>query len=70
MSGRPTKQHGSDKVYQDENGLFFATAAIHQGRVTKVRQGPKTLDVTEARQMFNDALYRGIVVSDEEPETI
>lgn len=67
---KPTKQHGSDKVYQDGDGLFFATAAIHQGRVTKVRQGPKTIEITEARQAFNDALYRGIVVSDEEPETI
>lgn len=70
MPKMPTKQHGSDRVYQDENGLFFATAAIHQGRVTKVRQGPKTLDVNEARQVFNDALYRGVVVSDEEPDTV
>lgn len=58
MSKKPTKQHGSDKVYQDSEGLFFATAAIHQGRVTTVMQGPKTIEIEEARGALNDGLYR------------
>lgn len=70
MSKKPTKQHGSDKVYQDENGLFFATAAIHQGRVTRVLQGPRMIEVEDARRAFNDGLYRNIEVSGVEPQTI
>lgn len=53
-----SKQHGSDKVFQDNEGLFFATAAIHQGRTTTVMQSPKVIEIENARMSLNDGLYR------------
>ena len=64
---KPTKQHGSDKVFLDrETGTYFMTAAVHQGRTTTVYQGPKMISAEDARAAFNDGLYRNIPVTSAE----
>lgn len=66
---KATKQHGTDKTFLDrETGTYFMTAAVHQGRVTRVYQGPKQIDAEGARAAFNDGLYRNIEVSNETPD--
>ena len=67
---RATKQHGSDTLMRNTNGTLFLTAAVHQGRVTRVLRGPDQMEAEHAVAAFNDGLYRNIEVSGVEPETI
>lgn len=63
---RATKQFGGDTMMiENDTGLFFLRAPVHQGRVTTVYSGPKKLTTEDAREAFNDALYRGIEVGDD-----
>lgn len=65
---RATKQHGSDTVMRNTNDTFFTTAAVHQGRVTRVLRGPDQMSIEDAVAAFNDGLYRNIEVSSEMPD--
>lgn len=64
---KATKQHGSDTMMIDNaDGLHFMKGVIHQGRTTTTYSGPKKFDPEDARNAFNDGLYRGISVSPDE----
>lgn len=57
---------GSDQTMLDRSeGLYFHTAAIHQGRTTTVYSGPKKITADDAHEVFNDGLYRNIESQDD-----
>jgi hypothetical protein len=47
-------------MIDNETGMYFMTAAVHQGRTTTRYSGPKRIKQEEAREAFNGGLYRGI----------
>lgn len=53
---------------RNTNDTFFTTAAVHQGRVTRVLRGPDQMSIEGAVAAFNDGLYRNIEVSSETPD--
>ena len=63
-----TKQHGSDTLMRNTNGTLFLTAAVHQGRVTRVLRGPDQMEAEQAVAAFNDGLYRNIPVTSAEAD--
>lgn len=64
---KATKQPGSDQMMIDrDQGLYFMTACVHQGRLTTRYSGPKKTTPDDAREVFNDGLYRGIESRDDD----